>query len=655
MADRASLRRRLGLGVPAVLALALVAFFGVRAVAASGAETDRYATATVTRGSVAQTYTGSGSVAKVDQASATFPTSGTVTAVEVKVGDKVSAGDTLATIDDTALADAVDEAQQTLDAAEVALAGAQDAAAEATASPSATATPTATAGAPSPSTSSPAKAEPSAAPTSARPSSGSGSGDASGSPRPTGASTADLTRAVREAQTRLTALTDASRAELAAQQKACAALSNSSPTAGPTASAAPSDTATPTPTATPSGTATPTRPATPAARPGRTATADPTTTASPTAPVTPVPSTDAATLSACITAVVAVQQTQLRVGDQQAVVAAALTALGQADSSSADGSQGSGSPSSGSSSGTGSSSSTKSSGTGSSGTKSSGTGGSNSSSSGARSSAPASGSSSRQSSAGSTAGSRSGQTTVTVGSAQAAVTKDRIALTTAKAQVAAATMTAPITGVVSAVPFAKGDTASSSDQVVVIGRGSVEVVMNVPEASFRTLAVGQRATVSTPGSPAAPGKVTRLGLLPNDTSTGTGSTAASSSGTTYPVTVLATGTKASALASGATASVAVTLRRATNVVVAPVSAVTRSGTTGTVQVLTDGAPTRTDVTLGAVGAATVEVTKGLDVGRTLVLADNDTALPTASTGGRTGALGTGGPPPGSFGAAPGGR
>ena len=144
MAEARAIRRAARWSIPAVVVLALIVWFAVHAASASGAEADRYATATVTRGTVTATYTGSGTVDKIDQASTTFPVSAKVTSVHVAVGDKVKPGDPLATIDDADLRVAVIEARQTSADAEASLEQAQDAAAEtatSSATPSATTAP----------------------------------------------------------------------------------------------------------------------------------------------------------------------------------------------------------------------------------------------------------------------------------------------------------------------------------------------------------------------------------------------------------------------------------------------------------------------------------------------------------------------------------
>lgn len=196
-------------------------------------------------------------------------------------------------------------------------------------------------------------------------------------------------------------------------------------------------------------------------------------------------------------------------------------------------------------------------------------------------------------------------------------------------------MTAPIDGTVSAVPFDNGETASTEDAAVIIGTGGVRIEMDVTEATFNTLKLGQQATITTPGGGRAVGTVSARGLLPTESESG------SSGSPTFPVTVTASGKAAKSLPVGATGSVSVTLKSTSDAIVVPVSAVIRSGSAGVVQVLKDGTPTRTAVKLGAVGGSTVEVIEGLSPGQTLVIADNSTALPTNNS--NRGLRGGGGP------------
>ena len=94
-------------GVPAAVVVLLVGgVFGTRAFA-SGSGGPAYRLGTVTRGAVDQTLTLSGTVRKASQATSSFRVSGTVKTVPVGIGDQVTAGQTLATLDPTALQAAV--------------------------------------------------------------------------------------------------------------------------------------------------------------------------------------------------------------------------------------------------------------------------------------------------------------------------------------------------------------------------------------------------------------------------------------------------------------------------------------------------------------------------------------------------------------------
>ena len=74
-------------------------------------------TVPVTTGTIQQTVSSSGTIEPASQASLNFAVSGTVTAVDVKAGQTVAAGQTLATVDTTALTEQVNAAQAELTAA----------------------------------------------------------------------------------------------------------------------------------------------------------------------------------------------------------------------------------------------------------------------------------------------------------------------------------------------------------------------------------------------------------------------------------------------------------------------------------------------------------------------------------------------------------
>jgi HlyD family secretion protein len=100
-------------------------------------------TAAVSRGDLTVTASAAGSIVAVNQRALSFGTSGTVSKLNVKAGDEVTAGDILARLNDSDAQNAVAAAQQALDAAKSNLALAQqqaDEAAQAAAAPSPSAT-----------------------------------------------------------------------------------------------------------------------------------------------------------------------------------------------------------------------------------------------------------------------------------------------------------------------------------------------------------------------------------------------------------------------------------------------------------------------------------------------------------------------------------
>jgi HlyD family secretion protein len=104
-------------------AVCLVAAAGIAlwATGSSASATSGYRTAEATVATVRQTLSVSGTTEPVHQATAEFQVAGTVSSVDVSVGQKVSAGQTLASLDTTSLAEAVSSAQLSVSAAEAAL------------------------------------------------------------------------------------------------------------------------------------------------------------------------------------------------------------------------------------------------------------------------------------------------------------------------------------------------------------------------------------------------------------------------------------------------------------------------------------------------------------------------------------------------------
>jgi macrolide-specific efflux system membrane fusion protein len=83
-------------------------------------------TVPVTTGTIQQTVTSSGTIEPASQASLNFAVSGTVTGVDVKAGQTVTAGQVLATVDTTALTQQLNAAQDQLTSAQDRLASDED-------------------------------------------------------------------------------------------------------------------------------------------------------------------------------------------------------------------------------------------------------------------------------------------------------------------------------------------------------------------------------------------------------------------------------------------------------------------------------------------------------------------------------------------------
>ena len=104
------------------LVLCLVVGGSVAAWAEVSGGSTGYRMATVTREDVGTTLTVVGSVAPVSDAAASFQVGGKVSNVAVSPGESVTAGETLGTLDTTALSESVSSAQSTLNANEAKLA-----------------------------------------------------------------------------------------------------------------------------------------------------------------------------------------------------------------------------------------------------------------------------------------------------------------------------------------------------------------------------------------------------------------------------------------------------------------------------------------------------------------------------------------------------
>jgi HlyD family secretion protein len=189
---------------------------------------------------------------------------------------------------------------------------------------------------------------------------------------------------------------------------------------------------------------------------------------------------------------------------------------------------------------------------------------------------------------------------------------------------AQASLVSPIAGTVQQVDLAVGDTVSagsSTAAVVIVGSGGYEVTTTVNVDDLPDIEVGQAVTILADGSEEpVDGEVVGIGTV--GTSSG--------SATTYPVTVGLTD-QPDGFRNGATASLSIVTAETADAVAVPTSAVTVQGSRATVTVLDDGKTSEVTVQTGAVGEVWTEITDGLEVGQSVVLADLDAPLPTSAT------------------------
>jgi HlyD family secretion protein len=231
---------------------------------------------------------------------------------------------------------------------------------------------------------------------------------------------------------------------------------------------------------------------------------------------------------------------------------------------------------------------------------------------------------------GSSSSNQSGSTTVTasqLASDVAAIDSDWAAVATARASLREAVLHSPMSGRVVAVTIHRGESASGSSSstspaIEIVGSRQSEVTIGLSAAQVRTVTAGMKALVTADGSSkAVSGVVISVGLAASESSTGD---------STYPV-VIALSRRATSLVSGADAAVTLALAHASHALVVPTSAVHRSGTKAYVETLKNAKLIRSPVKVGAVGATTTQLLRGVSVGEQVVLADLDAKVPSSSS------------------------
>ena len=654
-AARERLRRRYRRKRAIVVAVAAVVVVGVGSgvgLALTAGSGPSYRVATAGPGSVTQTLASVGTLGTVATSTVSFPIAGTVDAVRVAIGDKVAGGQTVATLDTTALVQNVNSAKSTLATAKQTQASdeANQSSAASTASTSSSSDHTAQSAVERPiGTTSPKSTAP------PRGSAPSGSGNSRSA-----AST--LKKAVQQAQHEVTAAQAALDKELSdlgtdlrsltSNGGACASVAAQSPTEISYTTNADQD-------GTIAGTAGEHDTVTlfsGGAQVGSQQGAYSFTGLTPGAaysvkiqPVTPPDSVDATKCADAIGSMIAKYTSAEGAGSDSylktlaANLASAEQDLDVAVHNLSAATQGQGGAPSGNSGGLPPSGQSGQSGTSGNGSHGGGSGGAGSQSGNAGSQ---SGKNNRASTGTSSSGggaNSGGGVARTVTSEQLAA--DQAAIDAATAQVTAAeqnldqaTLTSPIAGTVAAVGMTPGATvgaSSSTATITIVGAGAKQITTTVGLSDVDKVKVGDRANVNVDGvSNPLSGKVSSIGVL----SSTTGST------TTYPVKILLDPSKAKVY-DGSGAAVSIVVSAVQNVLTVPSSAVHHVAGLSTVSVLKKGKVSTVQVTPGAQGTDLTEIKSGLSAGDQVVLADLGARLPSGgfnATNTRGGLLGGGG-------------
>ncbi len=241
------------------------------------------------------------------------------------------------------------------------------------------------------------------------------------------------------------------------------------------------------------------------------------------------------------------------------------------------------------------------------------------------------GSSSTGSKATSGTGSGSGATSAATNSAeqlasdQAMIDNDEATLIEDQQALTAAQLTSPISGMVAAVGLAAGQTVSAgstSAAITVINTGGYQATASLTSDQVGEVKVGDHVQVTVDGAPGTlNGVVSRVG--PVNTS---------GSSDTYPVVVAMDPPAPESIAVGSGGALQIDVASASRALVVPTSAVhATSAGNAYVMVLRSGKEVTQRVSVGVVGDIYTQVTAGLRVGDKVVLADLSQPVPSSSS------------------------
>ena len=203
--------------------------------------------------------------------------------------------------------------------------------------------------------------------------------------------------------------------------------------------------------------------------------------------------------------------------------------------------------------------------------------------------------------------------------AQAAIAAAEASVAVAEKAVEDTRLVAPLSGLIGQVPYVVGEVATASAAtggITILPDGPLEVVADFAESDASGVTVGAPATVTFDALAGAQAEGTVIAIDPVATTGSTGLV-------TYRVRIQVPDAP-EAVREGMTASVAVLVAEATDVLVVPEGAITGSGDSASVLLQgPEGEATPVRVTLGLQGDNGTEVTAGIDEGDVLVIPSAD--------------------------------
>jgi len=220
--------------------------------------------------------------------------------------------------------------------------------------------------------------------------------------------------------------------------------------------------------------------------------------------------------------------------------------------------------------------------------------------------------------------------------AQATLDSAKLDVEQAQRNLENAKLVAPYDGVVSAVNYGVGDSATGT-AVTIVDLSLLQVKVTVAEVDIAKIELGQTATMTLDALPDKTYHAKVIAISPVGTVT--------SGVVNYAITMELTDSDGS-IKPGMTATLAIEVERRDNALLVPAKAVRTQGNQKIVTVQSKGQSAQKTVTTGLSNDSSIEITSGLQEGDVVVLNQTTTTTSTNPGGGGMGIMGIGGGPGG---------